>query len=247
MLRTVLVWVVTATLSCCVASAQATAGGEVPARRARTLRLLEVSHIREQTRNAFAAGATILRQTKPESAALISTEVWEALLNSMIAKRASIVEKYLSEDDVEGLIAFYETPLGQRYAEAETHVTSEMTKLYTEMRGLSSGKPAGTQSPAAGLAAPVHVGGEIKEPKKLKHVNPEYPQAAKEARVQGVVILECLINRDGTVGEMKLQQSVPMLDEAAKAAVGQWVYTPTLLNGVAVPVIMTVTVNFRLQ
>jgi protein TonB len=93
----------------------------------------------------------------------------------------------------------------------------------------------------------VRVGGSIKEPKKLKHVNPVYPAIARGERVQGMVILEALIGPDGRVKDVKVLRSLPQLDDAAAEAVRQWVYTPTLLNGVAVPVLMTVTVNFALQ
>jgi len=93
----------------------------------------------------------------------------------------------------------------------------------------------------------VRVGGQIKEPKKLKTVNPTYPDIAKQARVQGVVILECTISPQGKVTDVKVLRGIPLLDQAAVDAVKQWVYTPTLLNGVPVPVIMTVTVNFKLS
>jgi protein TonB len=93
----------------------------------------------------------------------------------------------------------------------------------------------------------VRVGGQIKEPKKLKTVAPVYPDIAKQARVQGVVILECTISPQGKVTDVKVLRGIPLLDQAAVEAVKQWVYTPTLLNGVPVPVIMTVTVNFKLS
>jgi protein TonB len=92
------------------------------------------------------------------------------------------------------------------------------------------------------------VGGAIKEPTKLKNVTPDYPELAKQARVSGVVILEATIGPRGDVTSVKvLRGADPMLDEAAADAVKQWVYSPTLLNGVPVPVIMTVTVNFKLR
>jgi protein TonB len=93
----------------------------------------------------------------------------------------------------------------------------------------------------------VRVGGQIKEPKKLKNVAPVYPDIAKQARVQGVVILECTISPQGKVMGVKVLRGIPLLDQAAIDAVNEWVYTPTLLNGVPVPVIMTVTVNFKLS
>ena len=95
--------------------------------------------------------------------------------------------------------------------------------------------------------APIRVGGNIKAPQKKKHVNPVYPPIAQSARVQGVVIIEATIGPDGRVRDAKVLRSIPLLDQAALDAVKQWEFTPTLLNGVPVPVIMTVTVNFTLQ
>jgi TonB family protein len=94
---------------------------------------------------------------------------------------------------------------------------------------------------------PVRVGGTIKEPRKLKNVNPEYPGIARQARVQGVVILEATIGPQGHVTEVRVLRGIPLLDQAAIDAVKQWEYTPTLLNGVPVTVIMTITVNFQLK
>jgi protein TonB len=108
--------------------------------------------------------------------------------------------------------------------------------------GVVGGLPDAPPPPQA-----VRVGGQIKEPKKLKNITPTYPDIAKQARVQGVVILECTISPQGKVTDVKVLRGIPLLDQAAIEAVKQWVYTPTLLNGVPVPVIMTVTVNFRLN
>lgn len=109
-------------------------------------------------------------------------------------------------------------------------------------------KPAPAQGgDASSKMAPVRVGGSIAEPRKIKDVPPVYPEVAIAARVQGVVIVEVTIQPDGTVGDAKVLRSIPLLDEAALTAVKQWVYEPTLLNGVAVPVIATATVNFSLK
>ncbi len=93
----------------------------------------------------------------------------------------------------------------------------------------------------------LRVGGDIQAPMKRRNVSPVYPQDAQDARVQGVVIIEARIERDGTVSRARVLRSIPMLDQAAVEAVQQWEFTPTLVNGAAVPVIMTVTVNFTLQ
>jgi protein TonB len=103
------------------------------------------------------------------------------------------------------------------------------------------------QAQAAWAAVPpnaVRVGGDIAPPKKVKDVRPVYPADAKDARVQGVVIIEGVIGPDGKVQAARVLRSVPQLDQAALDAVKQWEFTPTLLNGAAVPVVMTVTVNF---
>ena len=95
--------------------------------------------------------------------------------------------------------------------------------------------------------APLHVGGVVRPPQKVRHVAPTYPPIAQAARVSGVVILDALIGEDGSVRDAKVMRSVPLLDAAAVEAVRQWRFTPTLLNGVPVQVIMTVTVRFTLN
>jgi len=78
-------------------------------------------------------------------------------------------------------------------------------------------------------------------------VAPTYPPIAQAARVSGTVILDALIAEDGSVRDVKVMRSVTLLDAAAIEAVRQWRFTPTLLNGVPVQVIMTVTVTFNLN
>ena len=105
---------------------------------------------------------------------------------------------------------------------------------------------AAAAAAAAGPNQPVRVGGQIKPPTQISKVQPVYPLEAQQARVQGIVIMEAIIGVDGRVTDAKVLRSVPLLDQAAVDAVRQWVYTPTLLNGAPVSVIMTVTVTFNL-
>jgi protein TonB len=95
--------------------------------------------------------------------------------------------------------------------------------------------------------APVRVGGNIKPPVKIRDVKPVYPQLAFDSAVQGVVIMEVMIDTAGSVATARVLRSIPLLDQAALDAVRQWQFQPTMLNGSPVPVIMTVTVNFTLQ
>jgi protein TonB len=101
--------------------------------------------------------------------------------------------------------------------------------------------------PPAVKLVPLRVGGVVRPPEKVHHVNPAYPPIALAARVTGIVILEALIGEDGGVRDVRVQRSVPLLDDAAEDAVRQWRFRPTLLNGQAVPVLMTVTVSFTLD
>jgi protein TonB len=86
--------------------------------------------------------------------------------------------------------------------------------------------------------------GAIKPPVKVKDVRPVYPVGARDAGIQGVVILEVRVEADGRVGSAGVVRSVPELDQAALDAVYQWEFRPTLLNGAPVPVIMMITIQF---
>ena len=94
---------------------------------------------------------------------------------------------------------------------------------------------------------PFRIGDGIRPPAKIVNANPVYPPEAREARVQGVVILEVTLSRTGEVSDVEVLRSVPLLDEAAVAAVRQWRYEPTLVDGEPVSILMTVTVNFQLR
>jgi protein TonB len=101
--------------------------------------------------------------------------------------------------------------------------------------------------PAPAPQEPRRVGGDIKPPERTIYKAPQYPPAAQAARIEGTVTLEAIIDAEGVVQNVKVLGSVPLLDRAAVEAVQQWRYTPTRLNGVAIPIIMTVRVTFTLK
>ena len=101
--------------------------------------------------------------------------------------------------------------------------------------------------PAPPVPKIVRVGGVIREPRKILHVAPVYPEIARQVRAQGTVVLECILDASGRVESIKVRGSQPLLDDAAVTAVRQWRYTPTELNGVPVPVLMTIMVRFSLD
>jgi protein TonB len=114
------------------------------------------------------------------------------------------------------------------------------------LAGIPAAPPPPPPPPGWGLGA-VRVGGNVKAPQKIRHVAPVYPAIAQSANVQGVVILEAIVGGDGKVQDARVLRSIPLLDQAALDAVRQWEFTPTMLNGTPVPLIMTVTVQFTLS
>jgi TonB family protein len=107
--------------------------------------------------------------------------------------------------------------------------------------------------PVAGAATraasgPVRIGGNIRVPVKLVHVSPVYPPAMRDAGIEGVVPMEALIGRDGTVTSTRVASALvhPELAKSALDAVQQWKFSATLLNGEPVEVVMTVLVRFSL-
>ena len=107
--------------------------------------------------------------------------------------------------------------------------------------------PPRAPAPAAEPRTPIRVGRGLVAPAKTRHVAPIYPPVALAARQEGVVILEAVIAENGSVRDVRVLRSVPLLDQAAVDAVRQWRFTPTLLNGEPVPIVMNVTVNFQLR
>jgi TonB family protein len=101
---------------------------------------------------------------------------------------------------------------------------------------------------AAVCSSPAGVGGNIRAPRKLRHVAPEYPAAMRSQGIEGTVNLEARIGTDGSVEKVEVV-SAPHADLAVAAAdaVRQWQFDETLLNCVPVPIEMKVTVNFGLR
>ncbi len=94
--------------------------------------------------------------------------------------------------------------------------------------------------------APVRVGGRVKEPRKLYAPAPAYPVLARQARVEGIVVIEAIINVNGEVVEARVVSGPALLMQAALDAVRQWKFEPTYLNEQPVPVDLIVKVEFHL-
>lgn len=97
-----------------------------------------------------------------------------------------------------------------------------------------------------GGATPVAAKDEV-QPKLVSKVNPVYPEAARKAGIQGIVLIEATISKTGDVVAVKVLKSVPELDQAAIDAVKQWKYEPVVIEGKPVGIVFTVTIKFALQ
>jgi len=266
---------------------------------------------------------SIEQQTGKKMPQQFKDKLWKEFLkesrgDDLVNRLVPIYEKYLTDQDIEELIRFYESSVGRRFGAAKSKIDAEVapvgaqwrmeilqrvsTKLlpyiqavdlhhvegkldeaivaYRKVISLCPGDPdfhlalagaleeAGREEEAqreyreaerlrgesadnkpdcSPSPAGVRIEGNIKPPKKLKDVNPHYPDEARRARTQGTVILEAIIDVQGKVGNVRVLRSISGLDEAAIEAVKQWEYEPTLLEGTPVPIVMTVTVNFALQ
>lgn len=116
--------------------------------------------------------------------------------------------------------------------------------------GIGSGIPVPPPGPVRAAGAKIiriKVGGQVEPPKLIYQPKPEYPPLARMERIQGIVRLEAIINRDGTVQDLTLISGHPLLVKAAFDAVARWRYQPTLLNGNPVEVVMEFDVKFNLN
>ena len=109
-------------------------------------------------------------------------------------------------------------------------------------------EPPPPPPPPAADRPPIRIGGKIQAPALLHRVNPVYPAIAVSARLQGIVILEALVDRDGTVADVKVLRSAgAVLDTQAQVALKKWRYSPLVLNGKPVRFVLTVILSFSVE
>jgi TonB family protein len=144
------------------------------------------------------------------------------------AEETLLSARRLQPDDIEPLrmlAQFYARRAGAMHASAQTPQDQEQT-------------PAGTPD----RNGVYRIGGDLTPPRRFG--NPSYPADALAAGIDGAVVAEILVNEAGIVSDARVLKSIPTLDDAALKAVREWRYEPTIVDGKAVPVRMTVTVNF---
>lgn len=133
---------------------------------------------------------------------------------------------------------------------ADLGVSEKIGKLSEAVAGeiaaLRAALLKGEEAAPAPSTGPVRLR-EAEAPKPIKRVDPVYPAVAQNARVEGIVILDAVIDVLGNVKDVTVIRSIPLLDQAAIDAVKQWKYEPPLVDGKATKVVMTVTVSFTLK
>jgi len=193
-----------------------------------------------------------------------------------------IYDKHYSLDDINALIAFYQTPTGRRTLEIEPLITLEVRQALTpallkimkdtqeqlkkehpELDAAKDPRPnfgplsggviggistAASPPPHAPGQVPTRItkGGDVAAATATNKVAPVYPELARQARVQGTVRLDTVIDTDGSVIEVTYVSGPAMLVQSAMDSVKQWRFRPTILNGVPVQVECVLDINFRL-
>jgi protein TonB len=143
------------------------------------------------------------------------------------------IPENIAEEELTGQGGGFGVPWGVEYEKGENVWNKTLEELVSV--------PVGKEE------EPVRAIGEIKPPRLLRRVEPEYPELARNAGVQGVVILEATTDIYGRVQNVRVLRSVPLLDQAAVEAVKQWIYEPMVINGRPRPVTFTVTIIFQLK
>lgn len=127
-------------------------------------------------------------------------------------------------------------------------ITLQIGDLHETIHVSATRVAPGPAAPA-GTAQAVRIGGNVRPPRKEVDVRPLYPEAMRAAGREGVVPIEAIIRRDGTVGSVRVlsAQAHPDFAVAAVDAVRQWRFSPTLLNGQPVEVVVNVSITFSLS
>ena len=137
---------------------------------------------------------------------------------------------------------------GFRDAQGRAYFVSlHILEWYVEGNAPVPPRAVAAPPPAIPAEGPVRAIGEIRPPRLIKQVDPVYPAIARQARVEGIVILEATTDIYGRVMSLKVLRSIPLLDQAAIDAVRQWVYEPMIIQGNPREIVFTTTVRFTLD
>lgn len=112
-------------------------------------------------------------------------------------------------------------------------------------RALQRDSPPRVSPPLPPRDVPVRVGGSVPQPRRTRYVAPVYPTSARATHSSGTVVLDVIVDDTGAVSDVRVLRSAPLFNDAAIAAVRRWRYTPTTMQGRAIHVTFTVSVQFH--
>jgi protein TonB len=174
--------------------------------------------------------------------------------NAFVAPRSVPVRVQMIQDEIEVPVitgvqggSGAGVPGGLDFTSATSQVIENIARTRPPVRETQAAvvKPAST--PAVEQTKRVTVSTGVQAAMLMHGPKPEYPLLAKQARISGIVHLAAVIGADGRILDLRALDGHPLLVGAAIAAVKQWVYRPTLLNGEPVEVVTEITVTFTLQ
>jgi TonB family protein len=184
---------------------------------------------------------TLVKKALPQ----VPEEAWNEFFRGVTAEGfldriVPVYQKHSTEEDVKQWISFYQSPLGRKIIQTQPELLRDSQAV---------GKQWAAELVGQAVTRLIEKGYIQKGyPKIVSAPQPAYPPLARSARLQGIVKLRALIDRDGTIANLSLISGHPLLVNATMDAVKQWRYEPTLLiYGQAVAVVTEIDVNFTLQ
>ncbi len=157
-----------------------------------------------------------------------------------VAKRPSLGEVHLSAPKAA-------QPAGTVVGEAEALALNSSGQIVPAGDSMGGGLIAGNTKQPVAPAVPLPIGGDVKAAHLISSVPPVYPSLARAQHIEGQVLVDALVDVSGRISSMRIVSGPVLLHQAAMDALRQWKYQPAILDGKAVPMHLTVTVQFRLQ
>lgn len=193
--------------------------------------------------------AHFLSMRKDVAGAMTEYHVALRLEPGNVGARSSLGLALEETGDLDGAINVFQEGVGLLPQSAGMHylLGQALEKKGDENAAQEHLRIAASLPPSPDTPARIRVGGQVESSKLIFRPSPDYPPEARHARITGIVRLDVVIGRDGTVLTVKLISGHPLLAEAAIAAVRMWRYQPTLLNGEPVEVASEIDVNFTLK
>jgi TonB family protein len=157
-----------------------------------------------------------------------------------VAKKPSIGEVHLGAPKAT-------RPTGAVVGEAEALALNSSGQIVPAGDAFGGGMLAGNSKQPVAPAIPLPVGGDVKTARLISSVPPAYPTLARQQHIEGQVLVDALVDVNGRVSSMRVVSGPAMLHQSAMDALRQWKYQAATLDGKAVPMHLTVTIQFRLQ